>query len=176
MTLRDRPAPADATSSLGALVRRHQGAVWRHLRWLGADPGQADDLAQEVFLVLLRQPFEERSEGETRAFLRATAMHLWRDHLRRLGRAVDQVSLDAATAAATRHEENRSERLDALLGCVARLEGRSREALLWHYEEGLDRATIAERLAMKPGGVKTLLQRVRAALRDCVQRTMEVAR
>jgi hypothetical protein len=40
------------------------------------------------------------------------------------------------------------------------------------YRDGEDRRTIALALGMKENGVKTLLQRVRAVLRACVERRL----
>ena len=54
-------------------VRKHQRMVWRYLRWMGADPIEADDLLQETFL---RVPVGESGECDDEvpgAFLRPVA-------------------------------------------------------------------------------------------------------
>ena len=60
----------------------------------------------------------------------------------------------------------------ALRHCVAGLGGRARDVVQRFYGNGDDRQTVATALGMKETGVKTLLQRVRALLRDCVQRRL----
>ena len=62
--------------------------------------------------------------------------------------------------------------LDALRECVEQLEGRCRQAIDLHYRDGAGREAIAERLEMKPDGVKTLLRRTRQVLRECVERKL----
>ena len=57
-------------------------------RWLGRVPGlgaEADDLAQEVFVVVIREipRFERRREGSFRAWLRQVTVNKVRNHRRR---------------------------------------------------------------------------------------------
>ena len=58
----------------------------------------------------------------------------------------------------------------ALEDCLRGLQGRAREALDLRYRDAISREAMAERLAMQPDGVKTLLRRTRARLRECVER------
>lgn len=50
----DRP-PAGTDATLAAIYREHFAFVWRSLKGLGFDDGQAEDLAQDVFLVARRR-------------------------------------------------------------------------------------------------------------------------
>lgn len=52
-------------------------------RRLGAQPGEAEDLTQELFLKLLRAAAWYRSEGRFPAFCFRIARNLWIDHERR---------------------------------------------------------------------------------------------
>lgn len=68
--------------------------------WLGRVPGlgaEADDLAQDVFAVLVRElpRFDRRREGSFRAWLRQVAVNRVRSHRRR-GRRVPVAGLDPA--------------------------------------------------------------------------------
>ncbi len=73
--------PPNATTStspdLADLVRDHQASIWRYFRFLGVQAEEADDLTQETFLAMaksIRQSkFEQRSPGETAAYLRTVA-------------------------------------------------------------------------------------------------------
>ena len=42
------------------------------------------------------------------------------------------------------------------------------------YDRGLGRAAAATELGMAENGIKTLLQRTRAILRDCVRRRLQL--
>ena len=43
-------------NAITRLVKEHQADLWRHLRMLGCDPAQADDLTQETFLTVMEKP------------------------------------------------------------------------------------------------------------------------
>ncbi len=62
--------------------------------------------------------------------------------------------------------------LEALGRCREKLEGRRSRAVSLFYGERLSRAEVASRLHMKENGVKTMLQRIRADLRNCVDREL----
>lgn len=58
-----------------ALLKAHFDFVWRSLRRLGVAPADADDAAQEVFLVLARR-LDDLVEDRVRAFLFATSLRV----------------------------------------------------------------------------------------------------
>lgn len=170
--------PSDTPMSCGSehLVQTHLRAVWRFARLLGCRPDEADDLTQETFVVALQKGVGDRDERETAAFLRHTVRHLWlRGNERRNRRA-----RLLATAAETVFErvcgagpnDNGDRRVEALRECVDGLEGRPRQIVRLFYGEGRSRQDVAQRLGLQENGVKTALQRARAALRDCVWRKL----
>ncbi len=57
-----------------------------------------------------------------------------------------------------------------LRDCLEHLQARSRQALDLHYHDGLPWSEVAQRIGMKPNGIKTLAQRARTALRTCIER------
>lgn len=61
---------------------------------------------------------------------------------------------------------------EALRECLQEVEGRSRQALELRYAEGLKPARVAEQMSLSVGAARMLLTRVRAAIRDCVQRRL----
>jgi RNA polymerase sigma-70 factor, ECF subfamily len=73
------PLNAGATpcvrADLATLVREQFGFVWRALRRLGVAAGDADDAAQQVFLVLARK-LPEIEPGAEKAFLFGTAVRI----------------------------------------------------------------------------------------------------
>ncbi len=71
-------------------------------RWLGRVPGigdEADDLTQEVFLVMVREipRFEHQREGSFRAWVRQVTVNVLRNHRRRQFRRL-AVGLDPCNA------------------------------------------------------------------------------
>jgi RNA polymerase sigma-70 factor (ECF subfamily) len=84
----DQAATVQVGFDPARLVERHQSGVWRYLRALGCDPVLAEDLTQDTFLAVLRQPFEEYSEAATAAYLRRTARNLYVNSHRRAGKVL----------------------------------------------------------------------------------------
>jgi RNA polymerase sigma-70 factor (ECF subfamily) len=159
-----------AEVDLVRLVQRHQAEVWRYLRFLGASAELADDLVQEAFLQLLRAPFEQRSPAATAGWLRTVARNLFIKAFRKP--PFELAELDAIEAAWTgfARDDAGQESLARLRACLDRLDGRAREAVRLCYEERRSRREIGTRLGLGDDGVKSLLQRTRAALRACVER------
>jgi RNA polymerase sigma-70 factor (ECF subfamily) len=58
----------------------------------------------------------------------------------------------------------------AMHKCVETVTGRSREILRLRYVDDLKPAEIAKRLRLDAGHVRVILNRIRSALRDCVER------
>lgn len=61
--------------------------------------------------------------------------------------------------------------LTQLRDCLDGLQPRARQALELHYRDGLRWAQVATLIDLKPNGTKTLVQRARAALRQCLERS-----
>ena len=160
---------------LGSLVQEHQADVWRYLRYLGASSDDADDLTQETFLAIARAPFELRTRAETSAYLRTAARNQLLMLRRRQGRRISTVELASAEQVWSEEiDQGRSSQfVDALEDCVAALEGRAAEAVQRFYGHNQGRQEIATVLGIQVEGVKTLLRRTRAALRDCVERKLQ---
>lgn len=162
---------------LERLVREHQADVWRYLRYLGAAADDADDLTQETFLAIARTPFEVRGRGETAAYLRTAARNQLLMLRRKQGRQATTVELGAAEEVwAAAHPEGDSDRfLDALGECYATLSGRAREAVDRFYKDDESREELAAAFDVTVDGVKSLLRRTRATLRDCIERRLNGA-
>jgi RNA polymerase sigma-70 factor (ECF subfamily) len=161
----------NTTPTIEQIVRTHQRDVWRFLMALGCDAAEAEDLAQEAFVQALRS-FEYRSEHETAAWLRKAAKNLFISTVRRRRRApvvrnLDEVDVEWANWSEQLAPDARIEHLKA---CLETLGARARTALDLRYRDNLAREDMAVRLDMKEAGVKTLLERARAALRECVEK------
>lgn len=152
---------------------RHR--LWRYLRALGADAAEAEDLAQEAMLIAHQDAAQQPGRDATAqaAFVRGIARNLWlrsrRWWQRRREREV-AVAVDELWDATAAHDGG-DELLERLRDCLGALQPRVRRALELHYHDGLGWRAIAADLAMKTNGVKTLLQRARRALRQCLERS-----
>lgn len=163
------PSPFD----LAAVIARHQQGLWRYLRVLGASAALADDVMQDTFLVAMRRLHVDRGDAAVATFLRRTARHLFLRRRRDEGRR-EQLLVQLADrwwqedCAADDGEAW----LQALRDCVTRLDGRAREVVQRFYGDGFDRQAVAAALGLTENGVKTLLQRVRAVLRECIEKKL----
>ena len=168
--------------ALAALVRAHQAAVYRYVRYLGANGTDAEDLAQETFLAALRstEPLGKSDVKSMGAWLRGVARNLFLRHCRKAKAAPKQVSsqhLANAESAWTSEFLDHGDGfgyMEALRRCLDELEARQRRALDLRYAEKSSRAEMARRLEMTENGVKSLLRRIRAALARCVRRRLDL--
>ncbi|MBL8735102.1 MAG: sigma-70 family RNA polymerase sigma factor [Planctomycetes bacterium] len=161
----------EVAPSLTALLAEHQRPLWRYLRLLGADPDEADDLLQDTFVAFATRA-GERPLAAPGAFLRGIARNLLLTARRKSRRrpptddwasAVDQLAEQHGDAFA-------DTQVEALRDCLQRLPERARQAVQWHHVEGLSRRDTATRLGLGDEGTKSLLQRARRLLRDCLER------
>lgn len=165
---RDRP---DGRSEVEAWVRRHQVVAWRYVRLRGCPADLAHDLVQEALLAAVHKGIVTRDDPQAAAWLRGALDNLWLAHLRREGRRSHHLEAAAAlrALAPVANDDGRGF-LAALRECLQQLDGRARQVLDLHYGTGASREAIAAAFGMRANGVKAFLRRVRAALKNCVQR------
>lgn len=163
------------TIAIDQIVRNHQRGVWRFLIALGCDSSEAEDLTQETFVAVFRGGFEYRGPSETEAYLRKVAKHRFISSVRKRRRAPVVRNLDDVDVewAQFESEIEGDRRIELLRRCLETLAQRARQGLELRYRIDLSRAEIAKRLDMKENGVRTLLDRARTALRECVQRKLK---
>jgi RNA polymerase sigma-70 factor, ECF subfamily len=150
--------------ALDQLFQAHYDLVWRSLRRLGLQPDDADDAAQEVFLVAQRR-LPDIVPGRERGFLLGTAVRVVSRRRRDIGRRREQPEdelgelADPALDPADELERKRErEILDMILESMP-LEVR---AVFVLYElERLTTAEIAEDLELPSGTVASRLRRAR---------------
>lgn len=148
-----------------ALVRRWSGPLHRYAMKLAQDPDLAMDLAQEVWLRVIRGIGGLRQAGQFRAWMFGIAHHVFTDRLR----ARYAIPVDAAVQP---EDLAVDDGLDdqALMRCLAggvhTLPLVEREVLVLFHFEGLSLAETAGVLAVPVGTVKSRLSRARALLRQ----------
>ena len=167
-------------ATLTEWIRAHQAELYRYLRYLGASNDVAEDLVQETFLAALDSPSPPLREPAqaVAAWLRGIGRNLFLTHCRQRKRIPVTVSsrlVDEAEdhwASEFLREGDGFDYVEALRRCVAALNGRKRRALELRYTLNQSRVEMAQSLRMTPNGVRSLLQRVRSALADCVRRRL----
>lgn len=164
---RVKPAPAQPHRA-EAMIRRHWPAIRRFARVLGADAATADDLAQDVFVVALRKGVEDLGDDAALAFLRTTTRNLLRNQRRRHR----PVLMERMERVWETRERTADLREAALRSCMEQLAPRSQQAIRLAYGERRSRDSIAATLGIRQGGVKSLMRRARAVLKECVERSL----
>jgi RNA polymerase sigma-70 factor, ECF subfamily len=165
------------------LVDRHQGPLTNFLHHLTSDQGQAEELAQDVFLRVYRAAPRYRPDARFTTWLYRIATNLALNALR-ARRRKPTVPLDddeASNAAgperhsATAPDEprpddafERDEIVRAVGRAVRRLPERQRIAVVLHRFEGLSYQAIADVLSSSPDAVDALLRRAKDALREAL--------
>ena len=174
---------------LESLIRTHQAMVYRYLRYMGAAADVAEDVAQETFFAAYKSgtvPLEdaEMEGGRCAAWLRGVARNQLLMHFRKartnpvssdptvLEQALNQA--DEVWATELLRNGDGFDYAEALQKCLERLQGTQRKVLDMFYAEEYSRAQIAETLNMSEDGIKSLLRRVRSALRNCVQNRLGI--
>jgi RNA polymerase sigma-70 factor (ECF subfamily) len=174
---------------LESLIRTHQAMVYRYLRYMGAAADVAEDVAQETFFAAYKSgsvPLEDAAAegGRCAAWLRGVARNQLLMYFRKsrsnpvssdptvLAQALEQA--DAIWATELLRAGDGFDYAEALQKCLQRLQGTQRKVLDLFYGEEYSRAQIAQSLNMSEDGIKSLLRRVRSALRECVQSRLNI--
>jgi RNA polymerase sigma-70 factor, ECF subfamily len=133
-------------------------SLFRYLHRLTGDGDVAEDIAQEAFVRLLRQPLPE---NEIRPWLFTVAMNLVRDRARKSERR--QRLLTTAPRLVTQpalpdEDLERVERIRTVRDALEQLPERDRQLLLMR-EEGFKYDEIAQVIGVAPASVGTLIAR-----------------
>jgi RNA polymerase sigma-70 factor (ECF subfamily) len=148
------------------LIQCWHGPIWEYV-WRLSDDDAAHDIAQDIWLRVLRGIGRLRDPAKLRAWLFSIAHRTWIDTLRRKY-AVVVADIDDAD----RHElpdpmvaDELEEELAAVEQELSRLPAIEREALTLFYLRELSLQEIAQALDIPVGTVKSRLHRARRMLR-----------
>lgn len=170
----DTDLPRAEPLSAEGLVQAHQAAIWRQLRALGARPETAADLAQETFLLLLQQQWQDRGPLALRTWLRRTAHNLFLAHCRRQRQAppmVDPVALEQAWQRADRGDDGEGYR-QALTRCLDGMPTADRDLLLRASSGDVPLLALAAERQQHVEALRALLRRWKLGLRHCMERRL----
>lgn len=152
------------------LFRRYASQVYRAVSRLAGSPETAEDLLQETFLTLYRQPPRQPMEAPLVAWLCRVALNRAYNLLRAAQREEQRLRTWEAPPSANDPDQaaiRREEQL-AVRAALARLPERQSRLLLLRHA-GLSYAEVAAALELAPGSIGTMLARAERAFLDVFQ-------
>ena len=168
---------AGDTETFAALVRRHEGEVWKVAAAMLGDRTATANLVQQTFVNAYERLEQYRPGHDFSRWLKGIARNLVREDLRKNER-------EGRTLAAYRDylhqlhgDEGRAEQhlreLDrAMTACREALAPAASRALALHYDQGLSVEEVAAAIARTVAATRQLLFRARLALRECVEKRL----
>jgi RNA polymerase sigma-70 factor (ECF subfamily) len=168
--------PSPKTEQFLQLLGAHERSLFAYVYALAPNWQDAEEVMQRVRIRIWQQFDQYDAEKPFDAWARAIAYYLvlaYRKEKSRQREFFTEAVLEAVSDQFSIHLENADERRDALLRCMAKLDGRRRELVTMYYSSARrSRETIANRLSMTPNALRQSLYRIRKILLDCVTRTM----
>jgi len=155
---------------MAALYDRYSGIVYAvALRVLG-DAGAAEDVLQEVFMQVWRNPgVFDSSRGNLGAWLAVIARNRAIDGLRKRRRETDVEDVIVAVEPDLAGDAERSRAMEKVRSALAAMPTVQRSALEMAYFEGLSHSEIAAKTGEPLGTVKTRIRAGLLALRKAFQ-------
>jgi len=169
------------TSFLDQFVREQYAMVLSFCTALLGRREEAEDLAQEVFLVAWRKREEFDARLPPGPWLRGIARNLARNAARRsrpvafVGDATLEWLEEVHHRIEARPGDQWVDKLEALDACLAELDEADRRSLSLRYHERCSYEEIGARLKTSLANVKKRLYRARRRLADCVLGKLEGA-
>jgi RNA polymerase sigma-70 factor, ECF subfamily len=153
-----------STEAFSELFSRYKQPVFGFFRRRVADPAQAEELAQEAFLAVLRASSRYEPRSLFRTYLYAIAFKILGAHRRKT--AFRATFLGAATGFRESALPAIADSELLLRHAVGKLDRLDREILLLREFEQLNYSEIAALLTLPVNTVRSRLFRARVALRD----------
>ncbi|MDP3853299.1 RNA polymerase sigma factor [Phenylobacterium sp.] len=150
-------AAAGDRAAFGELVRRHGSAVRGLLRRMGSPAAEADDVAQDAFLMAFERITEFRGEGAFAGWVKKIAARLYLRRLQR-ERRIAGLAAEAEETSSDAHQPDTAGRID-LDGALKTLGAAERLCVSMCYGAGLSHAETAEALNLPLGTVKSHVKR-----------------
>jgi RNA polymerase sigma-70 factor (ECF subfamily) len=145
-------------TAFAELVRRHGGTLRTHLRRMGAQAADADDMAQEAFLVAYERLDEYRFEGPLIGWLKRIASRRYLKKAKASAKYLLTDDMSTFEPGADGHTEAdfKAHNLDAALG---RLKPAERLCVTLSFSGGLSHQEIADESGLPLGTVKSHIKR-----------------
>jgi len=155
------------------LYCRHSVRLYNLVYRMCGSPADAEDLLQEIFLLVHRKLPTFKGESTLGTWLYRLAMNHCLDHLRSRGHrmAAHTGSIDMALLARSGSADAVAERLD-LERAIARLPEGCRAAFLLHDVEGFEHREVARILNVAEGTSKSQVHKARLRIREFLAHTV----
>lgn len=153
-------ATVETAPSLEVLFDQFGSALLGFVRQRISNPGQAEDLTQEIWLKVHERLPSLRDNGKMESWLYRIARNTLIDHARR-SRPSEELPENLATDSP---EPDLPDLRPAILRFLDQLPAEDREALRLTEYEGLTQKQLAEHLGVSLSGAKSRVQRARARL------------
>jgi RNA polymerase sigma-70 factor, ECF subfamily len=166
----------DPNQWVDGLVREHLSALRGYIASLGAHADLIDDLAQEVFLAIVRDRDRYDASRPIRGWMFGIARNLVHQEFRRSriyarirqGLAMQVIHDDELPPTVEEESFSTDHALDALQLCLEKLGQRTRQLVELHYRQRVTTHEIAIAVGMGDSAVRMGLLRARETLRGCV--------
>lgn len=160
-------AAGGAQPAFAEIVTRHYQPVYR-LAWrMAGDAAMAEDITQEAFIRLWRNPLQVREAAAVRGWLMRVAANAAIDRARKPRLAALELAPETADPQARPDAPlARAEASRLVDEALAELPDRQRQAVVLSYFEGLTNAEMADVMDVSVEAVESLLARARRFLKD----------
>lgn len=151
----------------------HEMAIRAYVRRLVPSRADADDVMQEVAVVLWEKFATFRENGDFRAWAFGITRYevlSWRRDKGRDRLVLDDDVLERLAEETAQEEPRLQLQRQALEGCLAKMNAGQRDLLMLAYEEGVSIQTVAQQSGRTVAGFYQWLHRVRRLLLECIQR------
>lgn len=158
------------------LFTAHESAIRAYVRRLVPVRSDADDIMQDVSIVLWDKFGDFREGGDFRAWSFGVARFevlAWRRDRARDRLVLDETVVERLATESIEREPLLSEQRKALESCLGKIDAKERALLLEAYGPDNRIRKVAEKSGRSIGGFYQWLHRMRASLLDCIRRTLE---
>lgn len=170
--------PEESLSGREEIIRlfmKHRASLFAFALAVVRDFQFAEDVLQEVAVVVCEQ-WEDFKPGTN---FNAWARQITRNKIYSMSRvakrdvALTPEAMEGFEFAASLHEGEDAEQIDALRQCLSKLGDKARQIVTLRYHQGLDCSAVADRLHSTAPAIHMALSRIRSRLADCITARLE---
>jgi RNA polymerase sigma-70 factor len=158
-------------------ITRYRSRIMGVIIAMIRDFDAAEDVFQDTVVEILGSADRFDPSREFLPWANGIARNVVRRHYRIFSRRVSAVDVQNLEYLGSLMEKEREpdvweEERKALRHCLEKVDSRNRKLLVLRYQENVKGKNLAERLGLSEKSVRTILHRVRNALRRCIARRM----
>ncbi|MDB9742017.1 sigma-70 family RNA polymerase sigma factor [Akkermansiaceae bacterium] len=162
-------------SAYTELVKRYQGSVLSCLAVRLDHKCEAEDIAQEAFIIAFKKIDEFREEEAFGPWIRTITFNLMRNYWRKhkptlVGGAAELDILINEEIGLTYSIDNENDQLEALKTCLQKLDNQWRELITLRYYEDIPIRELTKKLDLPHSTITMRLHRIREKLYQCIQK------